>query len=163
MFIAARIDEQLRQFGSSQTGLKLNGQWTRMNCGTIGMYVDDVTKLIDRNNHILRKIGAFGDDCYWIVISGSPCQDLTYAGPHQGFFSVVGRRSVFFVSQQIIWWISRSMTALALFLTSVEQLSASDVVSLVSSSRNQCMRLAMKLSKPLHPPSTEPNSLVTFR
>ena len=77
------------------------------NNGTVGTYVNDVTKIIDQDGEILRETAIFGEHCHWMLVSGSPCQDLTYAGQYNGLFGVVGSRSVFFiVSQYIIWWIS---------------------------------------------------------
>ena len=46
-----------------------------------------------------------GKDCKWIIVSGSPCQDLTYAGTYGGYFGIVGAKIVFFlIAQHVIWW-----------------------------------------------------------
>ena len=39
VYIAAEQDEELRQLISTQTGLRLDGQWTRLASGTIGIYL----------------------------------------------------------------------------------------------------------------------------
>ena len=67
--MAAEIDEELRQIVAVQTGLKLDRQWIRMHCGTNGIYVDDVTKVIDNNSRILREAAMLSGDGHWIVIS----------------------------------------------------------------------------------------------
>ena len=80
VYIAAEQDEELRQLISSQTGLRLDGQWTQLASGTIGIYLSDVVKLVDSQCHILREAAALCPNCKWLIVSGSPCQDLTYAG-----------------------------------------------------------------------------------
>ena len=65
-------------------------------------------KIVDINSLILREASALSDGTLWIVISGSPCQDLTYAGPYQGLLGLTGKRSVyFFITQHVIWWLSK--------------------------------------------------------
>ena len=72
--------------------------------GIFGIYVDDVEKLIAGDCTILREATVLGVNCKWIIISGSPCQDLTYAGPHSGYFGLIGQRRVyFFTAQHTIW------------------------------------------------------------
>ena len=96
VFIAAECEEELRQLVSAYTGLQKDGKWTRLESGTYGIYVDNVTKLLFNDCFILREAAVIGKDCKWIIISGSPCQDLTYAGPHGGYFGIIGTRSVLF-------------------------------------------------------------------
>ena len=105
VFIAAECEEELRQLVSAQTGLRRNGQWTKLEGGTYGIYVDDVKKLLFNDCFILKEAAVLGKGCKWIIVSGSPCQDLTYAGTLGGFFGIVGAKSVFFlVAQHVIWW-----------------------------------------------------------
>ena len=53
-----------------------------------------------------------GEGCKWIIVSGSPCQDLTYAGTFGGFFGIVGAKSGFFlIALHVIWWLVRRFGA----------------------------------------------------
>ena len=107
VYIAAEQDEELRQLISSQTGLRLDGQWTQLASGTIGIYLSDVVKLVDSQCRILREAAALCPNCKWLIVSGSPCQDLTYAGRYKGLLGIAGKRSVFFlVTQHTIWWLT---------------------------------------------------------
>ena len=106
VFIAAECEEELRQLVSAHTGLQRNGKWTKLEGGTYGIYVDDVRKLLFNDCFILKEAAVLGKGCKWVIVSGSPCQDLTYAGPLGGFFGIVGAKSVFFlVAQHVIWWL----------------------------------------------------------
>ena len=105
VFIAAECEEELRQLVAAQTGLNRDGKWTKLEGGTFGMYVDDVRKLLFNDCFKLKEAAVLGKGCKWIIVSGSPCQDLTYAGTLGGFFGIVGTKSVFFlVAQHVIWW-----------------------------------------------------------
>ena len=74
-----------------------------METGTIGIYLSDVLKLIDNDSSVLRAAAILGRDCVWLIVSGSPCQDLTRAGPFNGFFGITGKRNVFYlVTQHVI-------------------------------------------------------------
>ena len=107
VYIAAEQDEELRQLISLQTGLRLDGQWTHLASGTTGIYLSDVVKLVDSQCRILREASALCPNGKWLIVSGSPCQDLTYAGRYKGLLGITGKRSVFFlVTQHIIWWLT---------------------------------------------------------
>ena len=107
VYIAAEQDEELRQLISIQTGLRLDGQWTRLASGTIGIYLSDVIKLVESQCRTLREAAALCPNGQWLIVSGSPCQDLTYAGRYKGLLGLTGKRSVFFlVTQHTIWWLT---------------------------------------------------------
>ena len=47
-------------------------------------------------------------DLVWLVISGSPCQDLTYAGYLNGMLGLTGRRSsLLFVVYMVIYYLQQ--------------------------------------------------------
>ena len=105
VFLAAENDQEIRQIVSAHTGLRLDGSWTKLGSGTIGMYVEDVLSLVSNDSSLWRESAKLGDDCVWLIVSGSLCQDLTRAGPFHGFFGITGKRSVYFlVTQHVIWW-----------------------------------------------------------
>ena len=62
VFIAAECEEELRQLVSAQTGLRRNGQWTKLEGGTYGIYVDDVKKLLFNDCFILKEAAVLGVD-----------------------------------------------------------------------------------------------------
>ena len=57
------------------------------------MYVKDVWDLLSKDSLILR---AMYPEIKWILIAGSPCQDLTYAGDLNGLLGLTGNRSMLF-------------------------------------------------------------------
>ena len=59
IFIAAENDHELRQIVSAHTGLRMAGSWTKLDTGTIGIYVADVLRLIDNDSSILREAAKF--------------------------------------------------------------------------------------------------------
>ena len=53
-----------------------------------------------------------GRECKWLFISGSPCQDLTIAGPTQGIVGICGRQSsLLFYVHLAIWYIQMKYPA----------------------------------------------------
>ena len=47
-------------------------------------------------------------DCKWVVVGGSPCQDLTFAGPLRGVLGLIGPSSrLFFVLLCVIYALQR--------------------------------------------------------
>ena len=103
--IAAECDPILRQIVSEQFLFRSDGKWTKSCPNTYTIYADDVRKLLKENCRILRE--AFflaGPQCRWIVVAGSPCQDLTSAGPFQGLLGLTGPcSSMFYYVHSILW------------------------------------------------------------
>ena len=106
IIIAAECDPILRQIVSEQFLFRSDGKWTKSCQSTYTIYTDDVRNLLKENCRILRE--AFflaGPHCRWIVVAGSPCQDLTSAGPFQGLLGLTGPCSSMFYYVHIILWI----------------------------------------------------------
>ena len=105
IIIAAECDPILRQIVSEQFLFRSDGKWTKSCPNTYTIYTDDVRKLLKENCRILRE--AFflaGPQCRWIVVAGSPCQDLTSAGPFQGLLGLTGPcSSMFYYVHSILW------------------------------------------------------------
>ena len=103
--IAAECDPILRQIVSEQFLFRSDGKWTKSCPNTYTLYTDDVRKILRDNCRILRE--AFflaGPHCRWIVVAGSPCQDLTTAGPFQGLLGLTGPcSSMFYYVHSILW------------------------------------------------------------
>ena len=65
-----------------QFALRTDGEWTQSSKDTYTLYADDVRQLLRNQCRILKEAFALaGPQCRWFVIAGSPCQDLTPAGP----------------------------------------------------------------------------------
>jgi site-specific DNA-cytosine methylase len=61
------------------------------------LYVKDVWALLDKKSLILRQDKAMYPEIKWILIAGSPCQDLTFAGYLNGLLGLTGKRSMLFL------------------------------------------------------------------
>ena len=96
IFIAAEIDPVLRRLVAAEIGLREDQQWGYTIEGVATIYVKDVWDLIARDSLILRQAKAMHPSIKWIVVAGSPCQDLTYAGYLNGLLGLTGRRSMLF-------------------------------------------------------------------
>ena len=71
---------------------------------TAALYVKDVHSLIANNCQVLRSTIEAYPDLKWIITGGSPCQDLTFAGPYKGLLGLAGPCSrLFFVFLCIIF------------------------------------------------------------
>ena len=93
--ILAEKDEMLRSLVCVEFGYKSDEQWgyTADCC-----YIRDVNSILKNDCYLLRQAVSMYPDLKWFVIGGSPCQDLTYAGPSQGLLGLVGSQSrLFFV------------------------------------------------------------------
>ena len=77
---------------------------------TAALYVKDVHSLIANNCHcqVLRSTIEAYPDLKWIITGGSPCQDLTFAGPYKGLLGLAGPCSrLFFVFLCIIFTVQQ--------------------------------------------------------
>ena len=102
IFIAAEIDPVLRRLVSIDVGMREDQQWGYTIEGTVTIYVKDVWTLTNKDSQILRQAKAMHPELKWIVIAGSPCQDLTYAGFLNGLLGLTGQRSMLFFIVYIV-------------------------------------------------------------
>ena len=96
VYIAAEIDPVLRRLVAAELGLREGQQWGYTIEGVAAIYVKDVWELLNQDSLILRQAKAMYPSIKWIVIAGSPCQDLTYAGYLNGLLGLTGKRSMLF-------------------------------------------------------------------
>ena len=52
------------------------------------LYLKDVHEVINRKCQLLKELVQMFPDCKWIIVGGSPCQDLTFAGPLRGMLRI---------------------------------------------------------------------------
>lgn len=105
VLIAAECDPVLTQIVGEQFRLRTDGKWSRPDKTTAAIYVDDIRKLLQDQCLILREAFALaGTSCRWFVIAGSPCQDLTIAGPFKGLLGLTGQCSHLFYYVHIVLW-----------------------------------------------------------
>lgn len=96
IYIAAETDPVLRRLVSAELGLREDQQWGYTVEGVTTLYVKDVWDLLNKDSLILRQAKAMYPQIKWILIAGSPCQDLTYAGYLNGLLGLTGKRSMLF-------------------------------------------------------------------
>ena len=96
--ILAELDEKIRSLVCAEFGYRADEQWCYTIDGATCCYVRDVHTIIKNDCHLLRQAVAMHPNLKWFIVGGSPCQDLTYAGPSQGLLGLVGSQSrLFFV------------------------------------------------------------------
>ena len=106
LIIAAECDPILRQLVGEQFQFRTDGRWTQSCQSTFTLYAEDVRELVKDRCRILREAFAIvGTQCRWIVIAGSPCQDLTPAGPFKGLLGLTGQSSSLFYYVHAILWL----------------------------------------------------------
>ena len=106
IIIVAECDPILRQLVGEQFGLRTDGEWTQTSKDTYTLYANDVRQLIRNQCQILKEAFALaGPQCRWFVIAGSPCQDLTPAGPFKGLLGLTGHCSSLFYYVHVILWL----------------------------------------------------------
>ena len=96
VYIAAEHDPVLRRLVAAELGLREDQFWGYNSEGAVTIYVKDVWDLLHQDSLILRQAKAMFPDIKWLLISGSPCQDLTYAGYLNGLLGLTGKRSMLF-------------------------------------------------------------------
>ena len=113
IFVGAECDQTLRHLVAEKHGFRLDGQWRKHPSGMSSIYIDDVKKLFADGCKILSQIISIaGRECKWLFVSGSPCQDLTIAGPTQGVVGICGRQSsLLFYVHLAIWYIQMKYPA----------------------------------------------------
>ena len=96
--ILAELDEKIRSLVCAEFGYRADEQWCYTTDGATCCYVRDVNTIIKNDCCLLRQVVAMNPNLKWFIVGGSPCQDLTYAGPSQGLLGLVGSQSrLFFV------------------------------------------------------------------
>ena len=97
IIIAEECNPILRQIVGEQFMFRTDGKWTQSSKDTYTIYVDDVRQLLKDRCRIFKEAFALaGPQCRWFVIAGSPCQDLTPAGPLKGLLGLTGPCSSLF-------------------------------------------------------------------
>ena len=102
VYIAAETDPVLRRLVAAELGLREDQQWGYTVEGVTTIYVKDVWRLLDNDSLILRQAKAMYPDIKWLLIAGSPCQDLTFAGYLNGLLGLTGQRSMLFFVVYIV-------------------------------------------------------------
>ena len=96
--ILAEKDEMLRSLVCAEFGYRSDEQSGYTADGAACCYIRDVNSFLKNDCYLLRQAVSMYPDLKWFIIGGSPCQDLTYAGPSQGLLGLVGSQSrLFFV------------------------------------------------------------------
>ena len=54
------------------------------------LYLRDVHSLVANGCRVLQMTLKMFPDCKWIIVGGSPCQDLTLAGTMKGALGLTG-------------------------------------------------------------------------
>ncbi len=96
--ITAECEPHLRTFVAAKWGYHLDQVWAKDFDGIPSIYLEDVWKTLAHQAKILREAISLlncnpPEKTLIVVIGGSPCQDLTYAGK-SAQLGVVGSRSV---------------------------------------------------------------------
>ena len=106
--ILAENDIDIRAVVCAEFGYRADEQWSFTPQGTAALYVKDVHSLIAKNCQVLRSTIEAYLGLKWIIAGGSPCQDLTFAGPHKGLLGLAGPCSrLFFVFLCIIFTVQQ--------------------------------------------------------
>ena len=96
--ILAEQDEKLRSLVCAEFGYRPDEQWGYTVDGAACCYIRDVNSILKNDCYLLRQVVSMYPNLKWFIVGGSPCQDLTYAGPSQGLLGLVGSQSrLFFV------------------------------------------------------------------
>ena len=106
--ILAENDIEVRAVVCAEFGYRADEQWSFTPQGTAALYVKDVHSLIANNCQVLRSTIEAYPGLKWIITGGSPCQDLTFAGPYKGLLGLAGPCSrLFFVFLCIIFTVQQ--------------------------------------------------------
>ena len=78
--------------GRRQATLKMSGVWTVLHDSAL----------------IIRQACVMFPDVVWVIVAGSPHQDLTYAGYLHGMLALTGKKSsLFFVVYIVIYYLQQ--------------------------------------------------------
>ena len=96
--ILAECDLSLRELVCTEFGYRSDEKWGYTHDGSAVLYLKDVHAVINNNCQVLKELVQMFPDCRWVIVGGSPCQDLTFAGPLRGVLGLIGPSSrLFFV------------------------------------------------------------------
>ena len=110
--ILAECDLSLRELVCTEYGYRSDEKWGYTVEGSAVLYLKDVHVVINHNCRLLKELVQMFPDCKWIIVGGSPCQDLTFAGPLRGVLLLVGPSSrLFFVLLCVIYAMQRLVGA----------------------------------------------------
>ena len=102
--ILAECDLSLRELVCTEFGYRSDEKWGYTIDGSAVLYLKDVHGVINHNCRLLKELTQMFPGCKWIIVGGSPCQDLTFAGPLRGALGLVGPSSrLFFVLLCVIY------------------------------------------------------------
>ena len=106
VIIVAECDPILRQLVGEQFSFRTDGQWTQSSKDTFTLYAEDVRHLLRDQCRVFKEAFELaGPQCRRFVIAGSPCQDLTPAGPLKGLLGLTGPCSSLFYYVHVILWL----------------------------------------------------------
>ena len=94
--LLAENDETIRQLVCAEYGYRADQKWGYTAKGSACLYIKDVNVLAEKDCLLLREMVALFPGIKWIIIGGTPCQDLTFAGFMHGLIGLVGSRSRLF-------------------------------------------------------------------
>ena len=96
VIVLAEIDVSLRALVCAEFGYRPDQTWGRTKHGSASLYVKDVNTLLKDNCRCLYEASSIAPNAKWIIVGGSPSQDLTFAGPYRGLLGLVGKNSRLF-------------------------------------------------------------------
>ena len=92
----------------AEFGYRADEQWGFTPQGMAALYLKDVHTVIANGCQILRSAIEAYPGLRWIIVGGSPCQDLTFAGPHKGLLGLAGPSSrLFFILLCVIFTVQQ--------------------------------------------------------
>ena len=94
--LLAEIDGSLRALVCAEFGYRPDQACGRSKSGSACLYVKDVNSLLEDNCRRLYEAVAIAPNAKWIIVGGSPSQDLTFAGAFRGLLGLVGKNSRLF-------------------------------------------------------------------
>ena len=96
--VLAENDNRIRSLVCNEFGYRSDEEWCYTVDGSAALYLRDVHSLVANGCRILQTTLKMFPDCKWIVVGGSPCQDLTLAGTMKGVLGLTGTSSrLFFI------------------------------------------------------------------
>ena len=102
--ILAENDNRIRSLVCEEFGYRSDEEWCYAMDGSAVLYLRDVHSLVANGCRILQTTLKIFPDCKWIVVGGSPCQDLTLAGTMKGVLGLTGMSSrLFFILLCVIY------------------------------------------------------------
>ena len=98
--IAAENDAEVRRYVAAKNKWNLDGEWFQKG-GSHYRYLKDVDELVSNHAAVLQQALALAPNIPYILIAGTPCQDLTTIGRQRGTLGLAGPRSIYFYVFQL--------------------------------------------------------------